>query len=490
MTDPPRRRLLAEAGANDGDALSLGAEMPADAPGPRRRGYRTIALVVACALLMQQLDATVLAIALPTMARDLGVAPAQLSLALTAYLVALAMFIPASGYLADRLGPRTVFCGAIAVFVLGSVACAWSWDVTSLVGARFLQGMGGAMMVPVGRLVLLRSVSRDDLVAALSWLVMPALIGPILGPPVGGLIVTYFDWRWIFYLNVPVGLLGLVLALLLIPRETAAPSPTAFDRRGFGLAAAALASLVFGLELTSRPGAGRVVAGLLLLGTALAIAYLRHARRRADAILDLRLLAVPTFRISVVAGSLTRLTQGAQPFLLPLMLQVAFGLSPAKAGTITLASALGALAVKPVAPWTIRRFGYRAPMLVAVVLASLGYAGVALFRPDWPLPAMFAVLLVAGFFMSLLFTGYNALAFVDVDRARMNAATSFYATFQQLSLSLGICLSATLIHLLAGSGSSASVYGISLILVTLISAAALLPLRRLAPDIGRFDTPH
>lgn len=490
MTSLTPRKRLAEAGADDGDALSpVGG--PIDTPPPAGpRGYRTIALVVACALFMQQLDATVLTIALPAMARDLGVAPSQLSLALTSYLVALAVFIPASGYLADRWGPRTVFCTAIATFVLGSIACAQAWSVASLVGARFLQGTGGAMMMPVGRLVLLRSVSREDLVAALSWLVMPALVGPILGPPVGGLIVTYFSWHWIFYLNVPFGIAGVVLAVILIPDVRERDGDAMFDWRGFTLAGAALATLVFGFELTTRPAALLVSIGLLGVGTILTILYLRHARRTPHAILDLKLLKVPSFRISVVAGSLTRITQGAQPFLLPLMFQLGFGMSAVKAGTITLASALGALIVKPIAPGLIRRFGYRDPLLVAAVIASLGYASCAAFRPEWPVPAMFAILMVSGFFMSLLFTGYNALAFIDVERSRMNGATSFYATFQQLSLSVGICLAALLLRSAGfisdiNDAQKLAPYSIAFLGVAGLSSMAIASIVRLSRTVGQ-----
>jgi EmrB/QacA subfamily drug resistance transporter len=488
---PGSRRDVARAAANDGDALADGKLLESGSIGRTtgRRGYRVIALVVAFALFMQQLDATVLTIALPAMARDLNVAPSELSLALTAYLVALAVFIPASGYLADRWGPRTVFCTAIATFVAGSIACAQAWDVASLVSARFLQGTGGAMMMPVGRLILLRSVSRDDLIAALSWLVMPALVGPILGPPIGGFIVTYFTWHWIFYLNVPFGVAGVVLGLILIPDMGERNRTAAFDWRGFALAGAALAALVFGFELTGQRTAWPVTAGLLGGGAVLALLYLGHARRSPHAILDLRLFDVPSFRISVIAGSLTRITQGAQPFLLPLMFQLAFGMSAANAGMITLASALGALLVKPIAPRLIRRFGYRDSLLIGVIMASLGCACCAAFRPEWPGPAMFAILMVSGTFMSLSLTGYNALAFIDVERSRMNAATSFYATFQQLSLSVGICLAAVLLEVAesisTAYSSSITPYAFAFLGVAGLSSVAAAAILQLDRSVGR-----
>jgi EmrB/QacA subfamily drug resistance transporter len=411
-----------------------------------RRPYRVIALVVAFALFMQQLDATILSIALPAMSRDFGIPASGLSLALTSYLVALAVFIPASGGLADRFGSRTIFCAAIAIFMAGSIACAQSSTLAELVAARLFQGIGGAMMVPVGRLVLLRSVEKEDLVAALSWLVMPALVGPIVGPPIGGLIVTYLDWRWIFYLNIPIGVVGLGLAVWLMPQIKSA-AVARFDMAGFLLSGIALGSLVFGLELVTHPMSVAVIAALLGCGCLFAAIYFRHAQRVTDPILDLSLFRTPTFGLSVAGGTLIRIAQGAQPFLLPLLFQLGFGLSAATAGAIMMANALGALAMKPLAPLIIRRFGYRASLAGASVGASIAIASCALFSPGWPHIALATILFVSGFFTSLLFTGYNAMAFVDLDERTMSAATSLYATFQQLSLSLGICFAASLLEL-------------------------------------------
>lgn len=414
-------------------------------PDPQPR-YRVIALVVAFALFMQQLDATVLSVALPAMSRDFGIPASGLSLALTSYLVALAVFIPASGRLSDRFGSRTIFCAAIAVFIAGSIACAQSATLWALVAARFMQGVGGAMMVPVGRLVLLRTVDKDDLVAALSWLVMPALVGPIIGPPIGGLIVTYLDWRWIFYINVPIGLVGLALAIWLIP-QIRMDRAARVDLPGFFLSGIALGCIVFGLELASHPVPATLIVALLICGFLFGLAYVHRARNVDDPILDLSLLRTPTFGLSVAGGTLIRIAQGGMPFLLPLLFQLCFGLSAATAGTIMMANALGALAMKPLAPMIIRRFGYRHSLTAAGIGAAMAIGGCALFSPDWPHLTLAAVLFAAGLFTSLLFTGYNALAFIDIDQTKMSAATSLYATFQQLSLSLGICLVASLLEL-------------------------------------------
>ncbi|MFE8583321.1 MFS transporter [Sphingomonas sp. NCPPB 2930] len=496
-----RRRNLASMSADVGDGLAPAVEAvtsgsrPTPAPNarPPERGYRVIALVVASALFMQQLDGTVLTVALPTMARDLGTSATSLSFALTAYLLALALFIPASGTLADRFGSRTVFCSAIGIFLLGSVLCAQAGTLPILVAARFLQGIGGAMMVPVGRLVLLRSVAKEDMVQALSWLVMPALIGPILGPPLGGFIVTWLDWRWIFYLNIPIGVLGMIGAILLVP-DVPGDARARFDVSGFLLSGIALGCLLFGFELASRPGTGWAALALLAVGAVLAVAYIRHARRVSDPILDLTLMRVPTFRLSVIGGSLTRITQGAQPFLLPLMFQLGFGLTAAKTGTITMAGAVGALAMKALAPRVLRRWGFRRSLIVSGLVSSAGYATCALFRPDWPTAAMIGVLALSGFFTSFQFTGFNAIAYADVEKERMSAATSFYATFQQLTLSLGICTAATVLELgtlVEGKAQpTLTVFSAAFLVVAAISASAVIWNRRFAADAGAEMSGH
>lgn len=446
-----------------------------------QHSFRVIALVVAFALFMQQLDATVLTIALPAMARDFDVAASSLSIALTAYLVALAVFIPASGRLADHYGSRTVFCTAMAVFMGGSIGCAQSGNLLTLVVARFIQGMGGAMMVPVGRLILLRSVRREDLVAALSWLVMPALIGPILGPPLGGFIVSYLDWRWIFYINIPIGAVGLVLAWWLIP-QVKDEKASRFDTTGFILSGMALGCLVFGLELASRALPVQLIIGLLGGSATFALVYLWHMRRVEHPILDLSLMRIPTFGLSVMAGTLTRIAQGAQPFLLPLLFQIAFGLSAAKSGTIMMASAVGALAMKPIAPYIIQRYGYRNSLTVASVAASIACGSCAFFNSAWPPVALIAILFASGFFMSFLFTGYNAIAFVDVDQTQMSAATSLYATCQQLSLSLGICFAASILEF-GGSIAAGSITQAFLI-VSVVSVGAAFVNHLIRSDAG------
>ncbi len=443
-----------------------------------RPNYRTTALIIASALFMEQLDSTVLATALPTMARYFDVTPSHMSVALTSYLLSLAVLIPASGQIADRFGSRTVFSSAIVVFTLSSVLCAQAHNLPMLVAARLLQGAGGAMMIPVGRLVLLRSVDRADLVSAMSWFLVPGLIGPILGPPVGGLIVTYLDWRWIFYINVPIGLLGVVLTWLFI-QNSRPKTRSAFDGWGFVLSGVSLACLLFGFETTSR-GVGQTPVAFALLGAGLVsgTAYVVYAlrRRRVTPILDLGLMRIKTFRVSVIAGSLSRITQGAQPFLLPLMMQLAFGMSAAESGFMTFGTAFGAVLMKAGAQPILRRFGFRTTLIWNGIFSSLLYAVCAAFRQSWPHWSMFLVLAICGFSMSLQFTAYNTVAYDDVPAERTASANSFYTTFQQLMLSFGICtgaLALTLSKTLAGRlHTSVWDFSAAFLVVTAISLLA------------------
>lgn len=407
---------------------------------------RLTALIVACALFMQNLDGTVVATALPAMAATFGSDPLHMNVALTSYLLSLAVFIPVSGWIADRYGARQVFRVAIGVFTVGSVLCGMATSLPFLVAARIVQGIGGAMMVPVGRLVLLRTVQKNQLVAAMAWLTTPALIGPVVGPPLGGFLVSYADWRWIFDINVPIGILGIVLVTRYVP-DVREPSPGRLDGVGLLLSGVALACLMFGFETAGRgmlPVPATV--GLILAGAAAAAGYWWHAasfrRQGRDPLLDLSLLRIPTFAISVTAGSLFRIGVGAVPFLLPLMLQLGFGLSAAESGMITFASALGAIAMKPAAQFALRTFGFRMTLSWNGAFSAVLVGAMGLFRPAWPAMALYAVLIGGGFLRSLQFTAYNTIAYADIPRGRMSAATSLYSTLQQISLTLGITVGA------------------------------------------------
>lgn len=404
-------------------------------------------LIVACALFMENLDSTVLSTALPTIARDFGVSPIHMKLAMTSYLLTIAVFIPASGWLADRFGARTIFRTAIVLFTIGSICCGISNSIGEIVASRILQGLGGAMMVPVGRLVILKSVSKTELVGALAWLTVPALIGPVVGPPLGGFITTYFDWRWIFWINVPIGVLGLILASLFIP-DIRGEERVAFDYLGFVLSSFGIAGFVtgstsLGLNLMPWP----YVVTILFSGAALLVAYYFHSRRVPNPILDLSLFAIPSFRASVIGGLLFRIGIGALPFLLPLMLQLGFGLTPFQSGSITFVSAIGAIAMKFVAPPLLRHFGFRNVLIANSFIAAIFIAMPALFNIGTPVQLMTGLLFIGGFFRSLQFTSANALSFSDVEQSRMSRATSLTSVFQQLSMSIGVSIGAIALEL-------------------------------------------
>ena len=447
-----------------------------------------IALTVACALFMENLDGTVIATALPQIAESFAVSPVHLSLAITSYLLSVAIFIPASGWTADRFGARTVFLAAIAVFMLGSILCGLSGSIAELTGARILQGIGGAMMVPIGRLVLLRNVTKADMVRAMSYLTVPALLGPVLGPPVGGFIVTYASWRWIFFLNVPIGILGLVLVSILIENHKEPETPP-FDLVGFLLSAVALVGVMSGFEAIGRGGVPLAVAVLLVaIGLAAAMLYLRHAGRHPNPIIDLLLFRIPTFAIAVGGGALFRIGIGALPFLLPLLLQLGFGMTAFASGMLTFASALGALAMKITARPILRRWGFRNVMIGNALISSAFLLSYAMFRPGMPSSLILVLLLAGGFFRSLQFTSTNTLAFADVPPTRISRATSMTSTAQQLSISMGVALGATLLHLtLLWHGTSeltATDFWPAFVAIALISSSSVFVYARLAPDAG------
>ena len=454
-----------------------------------------VPLIVACALFMQNLDSTIIATALPAIAGALKENPLRLNMAITSYLLSLAIFIPLSGWMADRFGARTVFRAAIAVFTIGSIACGFSNTLPELVAARILQGAGGAMMTPVGRLALFRTVPKSDLVWAMSYLTVPALLGPVIGPPLGGFIVTYGSWRWIFFINVPVGVLGMVLVSLYIEnvREAAIGR---LDFRGFVLAGIGLAGLMFGFEMVGRSALPVGIVGGLLIGGALFVGlYIAHARHAAHPIIDLALLRIPTFRVATLGGSIFRVGIGALPFLLPMMLQLGFGLNAFASGLITFATSAGAMTMKMTATPVIRLFGFRQILVVNGVLCSLFLFGYGLFRPSTPHFIIFGALLAGGFFRSLQFTSTNTLSFADVPPALMSRASSFASMAQQLSVSIGVGMSALVIHLMVllrggGTALEARDFIMPYIVIGLVSLSSIFYFRRLSPEAGAEVSGH
>jgi EmrB/QacA subfamily drug resistance transporter len=413
------------------------------------------AIIGAC-LMMQTLSATVIANALPTMAHSLHEDPVRLNTAITAYLLASAIVLPICGWAADRFGARRIFLFAIVAYALSNAACGFATDLTTLLLARMAEGAAGAMLGPVGRLVLLRSTPKHDLVQAMSVLTMPALLGPVLGPPIGGAIITYASWRWIFFLNLPIAALGVALVLMFIP-NVKGEDPRPLDWPGLFLTGLGMAGVVYGFEnLGRRAFPAWAVAGMLAGGLICLAAFVRHARRAPHPIVDLGLLRVRTFSASVVGGAFMRMGMGATPFMLAMLLQVAFGLSALQAGLMTFASAAAALIMKTVAPPILRAFGFKRTLSVNAVIVALLFMAYALFRPQTPHWVIYAVLLTGGFFRSLQFTALNGLAYADLDSPRMSRASTMSTMFQQLSQSIGIGLAALLLRLFRGLSHSPS----------------------------------
>jgi EmrB/QacA subfamily drug resistance transporter len=447
-----------------------------------------VTLIVAVALFMETMDSTVIATSLPAIARDLHQDPIALKLALTSYLLSLAVFIPLSGWTADRFGARTVFRAAILVFSLGSALCGFSNGLGMFVGFRILQGLGGAMMVPVGRLVVLRSVPKEELISALAWLTVPALMGPVIGPPLGGFITTYFSWHWIFWINIPIGMLGIVLATLYVSdiREEKVPP---LDVKGFLLSGIGLSGLAFGFTTIGQTLLPIWLAlALMAVGAFTCWLYVRHARRVPHPILDLGLLKVRTFYASVVGGFIFRVGIGAGPFLLPLLFQVGFGMTPLRSGLLTFAAAIGAISMKVAASPILHRFGFRRVLLVNAVISAGFIAAAAAFTPNTPHLAIILVLLAGGFFRSLQFTSINSLAYADIDTRAMSRATSFASVVQQLSLSAGVAIAALVLegerYVDAAKAVHAADFALPFLVVAAISVSSILVFRTLPENAG------
>jgi EmrB/QacA subfamily drug resistance transporter len=465
------------------------AEQPnLDTTGPRDSAplSRSAPLILAIALFMEQMDSTIIATSLPAIASDIGTSPVALKLALTAYLVSLAIFIPVSGWMAERFGAKRVFRVAIGVFVVGSICCAVSGSLGAFVLSRFLQGMGGAMMTPVARLVLVRATPKSELVSAMAWLTIPALVGPLIGPPVGGFITTYFSWHWIFLINVPIGIIGIYLAGRVLPEIAAGGG--VLDRKGFVLSAIAASGIVFGLSVVSLPALPPVVGlATLAVGILSAWLYVRHANRVETPILNLKLFANPTFRAAILGGSFFRVGAGAVPFLLPLFFQLGFGMTPFQSGMLTFASAGGAILLKFMASAALRAGGFR-NVLIAGALAGAAFIGInAFFTAATPWPVIIAVLFASGFLRSLFFTSVNALVFADISEAEAAQATALAAATQQISIALGVAVAGGVLEgmaLMTGTALGVDAFVWAFIIVAGLTALAVLPFIRLDPDAG------
>ncbi|MCY2349631.1 MFS transporter [Klebsiella pneumoniae] len=405
------------------------------------------ALLVAGAFFMEFLDGTVIATALPDMARDFGVTAVELNIGISAYLITLAVLIPASGWIADRFGARAIFTLALAIFTLASVFCGLSTEVHIFVAMRILQGVGGALMVPVGRLAVLRTTPKHQLIKAIATLTWPALVAPIIGPPLGGFITRYASWHWIFFINVPLGLAAIILSLRIIPdiRETERRS---FDLSGFITTSVAMVSLVTAMErLGDRQPQIWPTLALAALGFGCLLYSIRHFRRAVAPMVRLDALQVPTFRVTMYGGSLFRASISAVPFLLPLLFQVGFGMDPFHSGLLVLAVFVGNLTIKPATTPLIRWLGFRRLLLINGALNVCSLLACALLTPQTPVWAIMLILYLGGVFRSIQFTGVSTLAFADVPAAQMSDANTLFSTASQLAVGLGITLGAIGIRL-------------------------------------------
>jgi EmrB/QacA subfamily drug resistance transporter len=412
---------------------------------------RGLALLVAGAFFMEILDGTVIAPAAPLIAADLGIRPVDVNIAISGYLVTVAVLIPISGWAADRFGIRRVFVVAVTVFTIASAACALAPNLAVLTATRVLQGVGGALMVPVGRLAVLRATPKPDLIRAIAYLTWPALLAPVLAPAVGGVLAQYASWRWIFVVNVPLGLAGIVLARRLVP-DLRAGAPR-LDRLGFALTALGIGALLVAVESVGAATVdvplvvGGALAAAALLGAAVVHLLRGPGRTGAAPLLDLRILRIASYRVTAVGGSVYRLVITAIPFLLPLLFQLGFGWSAARAGTTVIALFVGNVGIKPVTTPLMRRFGIRTVLLGAIPASMVCLLGIATLTPGTPLPLLLALLAVSGAFRSIGFSAYNSVAFADVEPGRMTPANTLLTALQELGTGLGIVVGALLLRL-------------------------------------------
>jgi EmrB/QacA subfamily drug resistance transporter len=440
---------------------------------------RLIAFLVAGAFFMENLDGTVIATALPQMASSFHVSPVDLNLGMTAYMMTLAVFIPVSGWLADRFGPRTIFSSAIAIFTLASVLCGLTNSLWQFTAARIAQGIGGAMMVPVGRLVVLRITDKKNLMRSIACITWPGLMAPVIGPPVGGFITTYFTWRWIFFLNIPLGLLALGFALAWIGNERDNPDRE-FDWLGFGLIGTACVAVMYSLELMGqRSLAWGRIAGLLVYGAGAGAIAVRHMLRAPHPLLEFSSMKIRSFAISIAGGSLFRIAISVSPFLLPLMFQVTFGLSAFESGLLLLALFAGNLSMKTITTPVLRHYGFRTVLIVNGIASAVLIASFALLSPGTPRVAMLAVLFLHGLSRSLQFTAINTLAFAELPKAAMSSATSMQAVVHQMSMGMGVAVGAVALRAASAmregrdTGPALADFHVAFVLVSLLALVAV-----------------
>ncbi len=447
---------------------------------------RNIALLVAGTFFMENLDGTILTTAAPSIGKSFGVPSVAVGVTITAYLLTLAVLIPLSGWITRRFGSRRVFLVAIAVFTIASILCAVSTSLTELTIMRVLQGIGGAMMVPVGRLAVLRVTDRSDLVRAIALLTWPALVAPVIAPLAGGLITTYATWHWIFLINVPLGMIAFIAALRLIPMEPL-ETPPRLDWIGLLLTCSGLGALVYLGSLFSEGSFGVLeivvwaVGGFGMVGLAIA-----HQLRTRHPLLDLRALRIETFRLSHAGGSLFRLSVSAVPFLLPLLFQDVFGWSPVFSGAIVLFVFIGNIAIKPATTPLLRRFGFRTVIIGATSAAALSMALMSFIAASTPWWLVILLLTFSGIARSVGFTAYNTIAFADVKRVEMTDANTLASTLQQVAAGFGVAVGAAALRagdLIVG-GNGAGSFQLAFAVLAVLTVAATVEAWRMTATGG------
>lgn len=394
--------------------------------------------LVASALFMEQLDATMVNTAIPSIAASLQVTPLSLKAVVSSYILALAVCIPVSGWIADRFGTRRVFFIAIVIFTTASVLCGLAINTPMLVAARILQGIGGALMIPVGRLAIIRTFPKSELLGAMNFVIIPALIGPLLGPTVGGFIVHWLSWREIFFINVPFGLIALFMVYRYMP-DYRSSEPRPFDVIGLLLYGSGITLLSWLLEIFGAHGLDPLTAALVLgLSIALLLGYGWHASGHAHPLLRLALFRIRTFRVAVLGGFVTRLGVGGLPFLLPLLYQLGLGFPAWQSGLLMIPAALAAMSMKLISVRLLRRFGYRQVLIVNTLLIGVTIGLFSLVGTETSVAVIVVISLLQGFFTSLQFASMNSLAYADVTERDASMASTISSSLQQLSMSFGL----------------------------------------------------
>jgi EmrB/QacA subfamily drug resistance transporter len=454
-----------------------------------------VPLIVATAFFMENLDGTVITTALPQMAQTLGVNAVDMSVGITAYLITLAVFIPISGWLSDRLGSQTVFGSAVGIFTFASVLCALSQTVNQFMLARILQGIGGAMMVPVGRLIVLRTTSKSELVKTIALITWPGLVAPVIGPPLGGFLTTYFSWHWIFILNVPLGLLGIGLIRKYVSNDHQIEKRP-LDYIGFLIIGSALAFTIIGVESIGSEGFSKSAVGYSALGIACGVTSWFHAKKHPHPLLDFSVLKVPTFGITFFSGSFTRVLIGATPFLAPLMFQIAFGYSAFMSGLLFLAAMLGNIGLKPLTPMLLKRFGFRNIMLGNGFIAAMAAMICGMLSPDTSIIGIVLAMFIYGVSRSMQFTCIQTLAFVDIPPEKMSGANTLFSTIGQLAQGVGVALGAAIVHITVMlrdgdiNSPSAMDFRITFFTVGALILISLWGYLKLKPDAGAAASKH